>query len=338
MTTPFDTFLKLDRFSTVRRVSLLRTLQELLERGEVRDLCAQAQSALEADEATLDLELRWRQRTRAEHAPEAGRLAADLVRVLSGLNDALRVTTTVYGAASPRGVLAGQVRTRVFPLGLATLIRQSYAEFSVDVQLVLGRAQSEVPDALVELGLQDLVARAAEINGRFAKAIAPTRRGPTFAELRDARRAGDLALRQLVAQLLARLADPREGETCARALARVQQASDHLRHQRKRRRSRRRAEDEVEAKTKRTPGEPTREPTPEQGSATTSERERSAEGRAAPSLPAPSPRREAEVAHRAEAAATRGNDASNAPGCAIRTGRPYLRWGPHGGSAPPGAG
>ncbi|MEZ6185608.1 MAG: hypothetical protein R3F62_11430 [Planctomycetota bacterium] len=245
MTAPLDDFVPLLRLTTGRRLYALREVHDLLAGAGLEALRREAARAIEADEATSDLELSWAPARRAQHAPGARSLAADLTRALSALAGFLRSLRSSFGDA-PQGRRAAWVEARLLPLGVGPLLRQPYVQQASDVQVCLQRLEEEpgLREAVDDLGATILTDRLRDVVARFAETLERPAKARPFAEVAAARDAGHQALRRLVLLLLAQQTlceDATEAEALRDALAAVQAQKASATRLRKRRRARKAA-------------------------------------------------------------------------------------------------
>ncbi|MEZ6187806.1 MAG: hypothetical protein R3F62_22705 [Planctomycetota bacterium] len=242
MTAPVDDFVPLLRLSTARRLSALRDVRDRLAVAGLEALRAEAARAIEADEATSELELEWTPARRTQHRPGARPLAAELTRALSALARVLGSVREAFGD-SPRGRRAAWVERRLLPRGVGPLLRQPYRERAEDVQHCLRRLDDdpELRAAVAELGLTPLTDRLARALADFARTLEPPQDGLPFARVAAAREAGQRTLRRLVLSLLveeAQCEDAAQAEALRQAWGAVQAQKAAAARLRKRRRAR----------------------------------------------------------------------------------------------------
>jgi len=201
--------LSLYLFDAPRRVFCLNLMLERLPADVAPRLRRLLEDALVADRATCELEAHWKgSRRQSEHPVGATELDAELDHAVKALDDVLATSLKAFGEDSARGRSASLARARLFPKGVREVTRQPFVKQTVLVETLLRRvaAEPELGAALDQLGARVYVERVEELNARFHELLQLDEdRELSFAELRQARAAGQEAFSRAVFHLVARL-------------------------------------------------------------------------------------------------------------------------------------
>jgi len=233
-------FFDLYRFSTRRGLFCLwRVRERLVGFGGFDATVATVDRAIAHHEATKRLEGVYDAASRSRHGPEAMELDRELTRALSAIDDALGAAIKGLGLESPRGKRANEVRGALFPRGIGQVANLAFVEKDAEVRSMLERmdAEPELTQSLRQFAAMEIVDRVAELHERFSEAVQVPR--VSFAEVRDARLAGqDLLCRVAVELLYHRGADgvtADEVEVLNAALGEVVAQNQAIRRLRRRR-------------------------------------------------------------------------------------------------------
>ncbi|MEZ6187814.1 MAG: hypothetical protein R3F62_22745 [Planctomycetota bacterium] len=240
-------FARIYRFTPARIQFALDSMElELAQAGPgLESVRAHQRPAAPQAGVVLELAARWPgNRGDVIYGGEARRLDAELDRVLGALDASFALSVRAYGAGSPEGLAAAEASERLFPHGVAHVIRLPYAEAAMQVTRLLADVDDDpaLAASLADLGAARLLERLRAVHARYLRALRQgTSRPPDFADVRDARRALHERFCGVVSLIvgLGTLAEPESVE--ARALLRARQVvAEHNRalslvHRRRRR-------------------------------------------------------------------------------------------------------
>ena len=201
-----DTFIKLDTFSTGRRLFSLGQVQDAARTMPFPALVAHTGMAMDHDRETYQLDLLWAAQKSAP-ASVKGRAAAvdnQVDKTLSGLRDA--ATAQAAGAAEDEPIVAQVDRFlgAVFPSGVYAVTSLPHVEQLVAVESILHRLQGELAPLVTELALTRLVTRLARLTKLYRQAQLEPATQLAFATVNEARVLGQTYLVQTVAMILGR--------------------------------------------------------------------------------------------------------------------------------------
>jgi len=219
-TSDFTRFINLYRWPTGRRLFALSRMREIVGRVGLTDLVPWIEAALEADDETRRLELRWRGASvQPVHGPRAAELDAELDRALSGLDEALGSRIKVHGPDSEPGRLAAELREEVFPRGVYAVTSLPYVEQHETVTVLAARLTDpdDLYGAVEALGLADDVMRIGALNVRYGGELQAPAPRVGFEAVRAAREVGHTHLTRLVALVLAATAEDTDADREVRA-------------------------------------------------------------------------------------------------------------------------
>jgi len=201
----FDFYL----FPLSRQQYSLRQIDHALADCNDEVLRERVAEAIRLGEEARDLDFDFKGGTRNnEFGPEAKRVDQELDRALGAVSKFLKTTAQAYGETSAQAQLARYAAGRLFPDGVRAVIHLPYVVQEDTVRLILRRVETEprLGRALRELGASRFIERVAEVHARYQKALRDTRLPqPKFAQVQEARRAGQERLCQIVVLVLARL-------------------------------------------------------------------------------------------------------------------------------------
>lgn len=233
-------FFDLYRFSTRRGLFCLwRVREQLVGFGGLDATVATIDRAIAHYQATRQLEGVYDAASQAKHGPAAVELDRELTRALSAIDDALGAAIKGLGLESPRGKLADEVRSALFPAGIGQVANLAFVEKDAEVRSMLERmdAEPELTQSLRQFAAMEIVDRVAELHPRFSEAVQVPK--VSFTEVRDARLAGQDLLCQVVVELLYRRKEegvsPEQVEVLNAALGEVVAQNQAIRRLRRRR-------------------------------------------------------------------------------------------------------
>ncbi|MEZ6188698.1 MAG: hypothetical protein R3F62_27310 [Planctomycetota bacterium] len=196
------------QFPLSRQQYSLRRIALALADSEDEFLRQQVAKAIELGEEARNLELDWRgHQAEKEHGAEARQLDIELDAALCSLHAFLKTTIESFGESTPRGAQASHALERLFPLGVRQVIHLPFVEEEDTVRIMLNRVTSEsaLGKALREIGAIPLLDRVTECHARYANALPRREPGPSYDEVREARRQGQERLSEIVFLVMARL-------------------------------------------------------------------------------------------------------------------------------------
>jgi len=182
-------------------------------------LCQWVANAIRLGEEAYELEASFSGRTpNTVFGPEAQKVDWELDRALGAVAKFLTTSAQAYGETSAQAQLARFATDRLFPDGVPAVIHLPYVDEEIAVRMILRRIETEprLGQALRELGADRFIERVAAVHARYQEALRDERPRPSFAQIKEARRAGQERLCQIVALVLVRLATgEHEGDQAA---------------------------------------------------------------------------------------------------------------------------
>jgi len=182
-------------------------------------LCGWVADAIRLGEEAVQLKIDFSGRTiNRAFGPEARQADREMDRALGALAKFLTASAQAFGETSAQAQLARYATGRLFPDGVRTMIHLPYMDEEIQVRMLRRRIETEprLGQALRELGADRFVERVATVHERYQEALRKDRREPTHAQVKEARRAGQERLCQIVALVLVRLATgEQEGDQAA---------------------------------------------------------------------------------------------------------------------------
>jgi len=200
----FDFYL----FPLSRQQYSLRQIDHALADCNDEVLRERVAEAIRLGEEARELDFTFSGGTRInEYGPEARSVDQELDRALGAVSKFLTTTAQAYGETSAQAQLARYAAGRLFPDGVRAVIHLPYVVQEDTVRLILRRVETEprLGRALRELGADRFLERVAEVHARYQVALRKDRHQPTFSQVKEARRAGQERLCQIVVLVLARL-------------------------------------------------------------------------------------------------------------------------------------
>jgi hypothetical protein len=210
MDSTLSSLLPLNVFSTGRRLHTFRSVLPIAQKLGLADLEAHLTSAVEADKATWDLELKWAvQRRRGKLSDKQKKaqralqqLDGQVDRALVGLRDG--AAALVRGAGPDEQALVEKVETfldNLFPNGAQAVTSLPYAVELTAVQGIVEKLGGELAPIVADLGLGVQAARIAKLCAQYGAAQKGVE-SLEFGALRAARAEGQGRLLEVVAMIL----------------------------------------------------------------------------------------------------------------------------------------
>jgi len=217
MNTALSSLLSLNQFSTGRRLFAFYRVLEVAKSMQAAVVEALVTSAIAADEATYELELRWAKKRRTGK-PSAKQVKAqralqktdNLVdKALSGLRDG---AISLIKAADPEEEkeLINDVEhflDAIFPNGVQAVTNLPYDEQSIAVKAIVGKLAGELAALVTKLGLQVNVDRLTKLSARYAEELTGVDT-LEFGNVMAAREAGQGFLLRVTAKIIGTYDEP----------------------------------------------------------------------------------------------------------------------------------
>lgn len=203
---PIWTFVQVPKLTAGRRRLALQRMRAAVESlPDLAALLPVIDSAIAVQERMISLRAARPHSLEAsrKHAVQATALDAKLDRAVSSLHGVLTHIVRGLDDGAHDATLAAMLLQRLFPGGVAPITQLPYVDqYAVVDQLAeLIRTEPELADAVAALGLETLVERIETLNEEYGKHVTRTDLISTR-DLRDADRAGWLALCTVVAELV----------------------------------------------------------------------------------------------------------------------------------------
>ena len=205
-------------FSTGRRLFALTEVQKLASAEGHTAVATHCDVALAHDRDTLQKEARWSSdKSAPQYTPDAKQVDILIDVALGALRDSLDADARDAAPGDALSESAAQLSQLLFPNGLAAVTNAPFVEQLAEVQRILTCLQSaEWASVVNDLGLGRRVARLADLEKRYASAIATTTKSISFAEVKNARTKGQQLLLQTVAMILGLYPSANESDVAAR--------------------------------------------------------------------------------------------------------------------------
>ncbi|ACY14769.1 hypothetical protein Hoch_2224 [Haliangium ochraceum DSM 14365] len=236
-----DTWLRVNGFSTGRRMFAMARIREVASEMKWKDMVAHCDEALAHDRETRELDQRWTAQRSGAYSNEAvAALDNRLDNAVSALRDAAEAQRKGASDDDPLHDLVEGFLREVLPNGVYAVTAAPYVEELSAVQSMLDKLRGSCASEVEELGLGRQVDRLAEIVPLYEDALAGAARASLgFSDVRAAREIGQSYLTGAVARILGRFyrSDNAEHSAArARLLAPVVEQSEAIRaYQRSRR-------------------------------------------------------------------------------------------------------
>ena len=196
------------QFTTGQRLRLLRRLRAVVVELGLLQFLPQIDRAIAHELFTQGLENQWAGHTsRALYADPLGEIDTIVDRLLAGIRGIVRGQAQGLPAHDPVAVMCEDFQAEVFPNGLNAIISLPYVEQVAAVEVILGKLQGELADAVRQLGLEAKRDQLIELNAEYQRLIHEGRREVRFADVREGRRRGQELLREIAATILAQFHD-----------------------------------------------------------------------------------------------------------------------------------
>ncbi|MEZ6184253.1 MAG: hypothetical protein R3F62_04480 [Planctomycetota bacterium] len=196
-------------FPSSRQLYSLNQIAHALGDCDDELLCGWVADAIRLAEEAVELTIRFSgRRLKREFGPEARQADQDMDRALGALAKVLTASAQAYGETSSQAQLARYALDRLFPGGVRAMIHLPYMDEEIQVRMLLRRIEAEprLRLALRELGAERFVEQVSAVHARYQEALRTEQQHPTYAQVKEARRAGQERLCQIVALVLVRLA------------------------------------------------------------------------------------------------------------------------------------
>jgi hypothetical protein len=220
MPVQFSDVFNLYQFPVGRAIFALKQAISAAQKLDAPGIVGYAQKAIEAAEAALDKEVRFRaQKGAPAYSPEATDRDQQADRTLSAFNDAFHAAAVIYQGGNTALARAAETLEReVFPRGVVAVTSLSYVEEHAFINGLLSRLEKggDLSQEVSTLGLGGFVVRLREVSTGLGKALVRSSQGPTWDEIRAARATLQSALLRVVAAAVGQFVDDSDGAVKAR--------------------------------------------------------------------------------------------------------------------------
>lgn len=218
MDTSLRALVKLNLFSTGRRLFVLDQVRKLAVSAKFKPLEEHCAEALKHDRHTRQIEQAWQARSVRQKPTDLVRLVdAKVDKTLSAIRDSAAQFASALEPNDPLAEKAIELVQSLFPAGLQAVISANYIDELSATEAILAKLKGPLAPTADEIGLSPLVKRLTIVTGEYRAALhAPAPNTLDFGSVREARAKGQSNLLQVVAMVLGKYPSDSETDVAAR--------------------------------------------------------------------------------------------------------------------------
>lgn len=200
-----SSFVNLYVFPIGRRLHVHTAVHALARTMGLERIAAHVERAIAHDRETYQQELILDAMPTTQFGRHAVELNRAMDKVISGFERHLALQARVHGAGTPAADAAHTIRTQILPSGARAITHLPFIHQYRSVDAIIARlAEPDMQEALARVpGADTMVARMAELNAEYGRALIPEQSGVTREDVRVANARGQDLLAQTVILIFA---------------------------------------------------------------------------------------------------------------------------------------